>query len=87
MNIKMEHTTMTCAKFLAAAKAGEIPMDTPVMVRNSEDDDWERMYFAEYFEMYLPYNLLAWSNGATSWSKGGYQSWEFMRLPTEKELV
>ena len=42
----------------------KIPVDTPILVRHSESDEWDRRYFAKY-ENGLVY---AWEQGATSWS-------------------
>jgi len=42
----------------------KVAVDTPILVREGERDDWVRRYFAKY-ENGLVY---AWGNGATSWT-------------------
>ena len=42
----------------------KVAVDTPILVRNREEDAWRRRYFATY-ENGIVY---AWSGGTTSWS-------------------
>ena len=42
----------------------KVPVDTPILVRDSQDDEWIHRHFAK-FEDGVVY---AWSNGKTSWS-------------------
>ena len=42
----------------------KVAVDTPILVRNSEEDMWTKRYFAKYKNE----TVYAWSGGATSWS-------------------
>lgn len=42
----------------------EIPVDTPILVKNFERDSWRRRYFAKYENG----KVYAWDGGRTSWS-------------------
>ena len=62
----------------------KVPVDTKLLVRDSEDDAWERRYFAEYADG----EIYAWHDGKTSWSaKYPYNmcSWNYAKLATEGE--
>lgn len=43
----------------------KVEVDTPIMVRNAENEEWEKSHFAKY-EGGAVY---AWNLGGTSWSK------------------
>ena len=60
----------------------KVKVDTPVLVRDSEDKDWERFYFAKY-ENGLVYT---WVAGATSWTaKGNMYKWRFAKLAESED--
>ena len=60
----------------------KVEIDTPVLVRDSEDKDWERFYFAKY-ENGLVYT---WVAGATSWTaKGNMYKWRYAKLAESEE--
>ena len=42
----------------------KIPIDTKILVRNSQDQQWKQRYFAKYEDKIV----YAFENGATSWS-------------------
>ena len=42
----------------------KVPVDTKILVRNSECSEWNRRYFAKYENG----KVYAWDNGRTSWS-------------------
>ena len=42
----------------------KVEVDTPILVKNSEDDEWHRRYFAKYEDGYI----YAWRDGCTSWT-------------------
>ncbi len=42
----------------------KVPVDTPILVKDCECDNWNRRYFAKYENG----TLYAWADGATSWS-------------------
>lgn len=55
----------------------KVPVDTPILVRDYEEDVWEKRHFAKY-ENGIVY---AWDEGTTSWSGGGSRtSWEMAKL-------
>jgi hypothetical protein len=57
----------------------KVPVDTPILVRNSEKNSWEKRYFAKY-ENGIVY---AWGYGATSWSargSGDISDWKMAKL-------
>ena len=61
----------------------QVSVDTPILVRDSEDEEWQRRYFAKY-ENGLVY---AWIVGRTSWSTPDDEvsAWTFVKLAeTEK---
>lgn len=61
----------------------KVAVDTPILVRNSEKNSWEKRYFAKY-ENGIVY---AWENGVTSWSTGSgdVTDWEFAKLAENEE--
>lgn len=58
----------------------KVPVDTPILVRSSENNLWKRRYFARY-EHGMVY---AWNNGMNSWtadgSNEGITGWPFAKL-------
>ena len=44
----------------------KVPVDTPILVRNSEEETWRKRYFAKYENE----TVYAWDGGKTSWSAG-----------------
>lgn len=61
----------------------KVEVDTPILVRHSESNEWDRRYFAKY-ENEMVY---AWEAGATSWSAGSpayITDWKYAKL-TESE--
>ena len=46
----------------------KIPVDTKVLVKNSQDQEWERRYFAKYEDG----KVYAFMNGVTSWSMSAW---------------
>lgn len=42
----------------------KVPVDTPILVRDSENEEWHNRYFAKYKKG----RVFSWANGATSWS-------------------
>lgn len=43
-----------------------VPVDTPILVKDAEDKEWVRRYFAKYDEKNE--KVGAWIDGTTSWS-------------------
>lgn len=56
----------------------KVPVDTPILVKDSEFGEWRRRYFAEYENG----KVFAWADGLTSWSARGANrvNWEYARL-------
>lgn len=66
----------------------KIPVDTKVLVKNSENVKWDRRYFAKYENG----KVFTFTNGATSWSTSRPNnlivvSWKYAKLaPNEKTI-
>lgn len=52
------------SEYIKPVDWSKVPVDTPILVRHSKSNEWDRRYFAKY-ENGLVY---AWERGATSWS-------------------
>ena len=63
----------------------KVPVDTPILVRDSENEPWRHRYFAKYENN----RVYAWCGGATSWSaENNYASttgWGCGKLAEESE--
>lgn len=59
----------------------KVPVDTPILVRDIESDEWERRYFAKYEDN----TVYAWEDGATSWSAVGVCDWEYAKIAESEE--
>lgn len=63
----------------------KVKVDTPILVRQGEDGEWTRRYFAKY-ENGLVY---AWSDGCTRWtayrSKYATTKWKYAKLAESEE--
>ena len=60
----------------------KVEVDTPVLVRDNENNEWRRFYFAKY-ENGLVYT---WVAGATSWTaKGNMYKWRFAKLAESED--
>lgn len=63
----------------------KVPVDTPILVRDREEQEWIRGYFATY-GCGLVY---AWSDGKTSWSASNDRAkvmpWEYAKLAEDGE--
>ena len=61
-----------------------VPVDTPILVRDSESSEWKRRYFAKYKN-----NMVyAWEAGATSWSAGSpahMTDWKYAKLAESED--
>lgn len=63
----------------------KVKVDTPIMVKNTEDGEWTNRYFAK-FEDGIVYT---WSGGTTSWTaRGEYNMtfWKYAKL-AESEVL
>lgn len=61
----------------------KVPVDTPILVRDYENREWTRRYFARYVDG----RVLTWSAGATSWSTDykGVVPWQYAKLAESEE--
>lgn len=61
----------------------KVPVDTPILVRDYENSKWIRRYFAGYANG----KILAWYDGATSWSadREGIVRWKYAKLAESEE--
>lgn len=67
------------AEYLGIVDWSKVPVDTPILVKQYEQDEWEKRHFA-YFKDERVY---AWLCGATSWSadyEGDTTDWNFAKL-------
>lgn len=53
-----------------------VEVDTPILVRNRDDEPWHKRYFAEYENG----TVYAWVNGTTSWSGEATTNWKYAKL-------
>ena len=59
----------------------KVPVDTPVLVKDRIEDEWQNQYFAGYNG-----RVLTFMNGTTSWSgNGSKQAWRFAKLVKEEQ--
>ena len=61
----------------------KVAVDTPILVRDSEEEAWKKRHFAKY-ENGIVY---AWGDGATSWSAymSNITDWKFAKLAESEE--
>lgn len=62
----------------------KVPVDTPILVRDSEEEAWKKRHFAKYEDN----TVYAWGYGATSWSvlaSSDVSDWEMAKLAESEE--
>lgn len=59
----------------------KVKVDTPIMVKNTEDGEWTNRYFAK-FEDGIVYT---WGGGTTSWTARGESPWDCAKLAESEE--
>ena len=59
----------------------KVEVDTPILVKNSEDKMWRKRHFAKYKNG----NVYAWSDGLTSWTAYDMMSWKYAKLAENEE--
>lgn len=59
----------------------KVEVDTPILVRDSEDRSWIKRYFAKYENE----TIYAWDSGCTSWSAYGLTEWQYAKLAEGEE--
>ena len=57
----------------------DLTTDTPVLVRNYENKDWDR----RYFKCWDDEGCVCFVNGGTSWSRSRAISWKYWKMPED----
>lgn len=60
----------------------KVPVDTPILIRDSGDGTWYKRHFAKYEDG----KVYAFCDGQTSWSGNSPVCWEQAKLATDDEL-
>lgn len=74
-----ENQRIDIAEYLGIVDWSKVAVDTPILVKQNEQDEWEKRHFA-YFKDERVY---AWLCGATSWSadyEGDTTDWNLTKL-------
>lgn len=58
-----------------------VEIDTPILVKDHEDKEWLKRYFAKYEDGYV----YAWGNGCTSWNADNMYAWNYVKLVGSEE--
>ena len=59
----------------------KVEVDTPILVRDSENQEWLRRYFTQYKNG----KVYAWGNGCTSWTANNMYAWNHTKLAEDEE--
>lgn len=60
----------------------KVAVDTPILVRDYESQEWEARHFAKYEDGVI----YSWDGGSTSWtSKGNVTEWKYAKLAEGEE--
>ena len=59
----------------------KVEVDTPILVRNSENGEWKRRHFAKYEHGHV----YVWNNGSTSWSACHMYDYKYAKLAESEE--
>lgn len=59
----------------------KVEVDTPILVRNDEIDDWTKRYFAKYEHS----EVFVWVGGRTSWNETNMLAWNYAKLAESEE--
>ena len=59
----------------------KVAVDTPVLVRNYEEEIWYKRHFAKYEDD----KVYVWSDRTTSWTGSHKTTWKFVKLAEEGE--
>ena len=59
----------------------KVEVDTPILVKNDEDGEWLKRYFAKYEDGYV----YAWGNGCTSWNADNMYAWNYTKLAESED--
>lgn len=59
----------------------KVKVDTPILVREYEHENWVRRYFAKYEGG----KVYVWNNGRTSWTEKFMTPWKYAKLAENEE--
>ena len=59
----------------------KVEVDTPVLVKNIENEEWKKRHFAKYEFGHVH----VWNNGSTSWSACHMYDYKYAKLPESEE--
>ena len=59
----------------------KVKVDTPILIRDYEGQEWARRYFAKYENE----TIYAWDGGRTSWTGDGVTEWKYAKLAESEE--
>ena len=59
----------------------KVEVDTPILVRDNENEEWYQRHFAEYKGGVV----CAWHGGGTSWSENCMKEWKYAKLAESEE--
>ena len=57
----------------------KVAVDTPILIKDSENDYWHERHFAKYVNGIV----YAWNDGKTSWTENGVKAWKYAKLAEE----
>ena len=60
----------------------KVEVDTPILVRHTEDEKWCKRHFAKCDKYGLAYT---WKSGRTSWTEEDLSVWSHAKLPENEE--
>ena len=56
-------------------------VDTPILVRNDEINNWTKRYFAKYEHS----EVFVWVGGRTSWNETNMLAWNYAKLAESED--
>lgn len=59
----------------------KVEVDTPILVRDGEDEEWNKQHFAECDGKVV----CAWRGGKTSWTEDCVMGWKYAKLAESEE--
>lgn len=59
----------------------EIEVDTPILVKDRENEEWKKRHFAKYEHG----RVYVWNNGSTSWSACRMYDYKYAKLPEDEK--
>lgn len=59
----------------------KVAIDTPILVRDGEDEEWNKQHFAECDGKFV----CAWLGGKTSWTEDCVMGWQYAKLAESEE--